>query len=59
MGVLANMAQRGTLSLLGLCAVVGLLMARDFVSVESAKDGPALKLNTFMGPTLRFMYCYS
>lgn len=41
-------------------ALVGILLLCNFVTVgESAKDVPVMKLNNLMGPSLRFLYCYS
>lgn len=55
-----NMAERGQLTLFALAAVFGILLIRDFVPVDgSSKDVPKMKFNNLMGPTLRFLYCYS
>lgn len=48
------------LTLFALAAVFGILLIRDFVPVDgSSKDVPKMKFNNLMGPTLRFLYCYS
>jgi len=47
------MGNRGPL-LLGL-----MLLVLAETGVESQKNIPEPKLSKFMGPTIRFMYCYS
>lgn len=55
-----NMAERGALTLLAFGATVALLLLFDFMPVGgTVKEAPAMKFNNLMGPSLRFLYCYS
>ncbi|KAK3892818.1 hypothetical protein Pcinc_003406 [Petrolisthes cinctipes] len=57
-----NMAERGRVSLLAFGAVVAALLVFDFNPVCGSSNNdavPKLKLNNLMGPSLRFLYCYS
>jgi len=56
------MAERGGMPLLAVGALLGLLVAVDYLpSVRSfSKDEAPMKINAqVMGPALKFMYCYS
>jgi len=57
------MADRATgMSILALAAITGLFVFADFLpSVNSIKEpeAPAMKMSKIMGPSLRFLYCYS
>jgi len=50
--------------LLGMLLLFGVLTVKDMIpqssaEVEKPKEIPMTKFNQFVGPTLKFLYCYS
>ncbi|KAF2361187.1 hypothetical protein FHG87_008063 [Trinorchestia longiramus] len=55
-----EMADRAGTNLLIIAAIAGCMVMIDFLpSASSTKELPALKMTKIMGPSLRFLYCYS